>query len=129
MTEDPRSEPGATVRPQDAAAGPSTELVVPERRPAVAPARRWPDAVVRARGRLLELRQHPAAVVSLSAAATVGSALLTTGVRRALRHAALSPAGRTSSVAVRGHILHEVHVFHHVVHHVVHPPVSRRIDP
>jgi hypothetical protein len=99
-------------------------VVREHRRPAVAPSRRWPDAVVRARGRLLQLRQHPAAVVSVSAAATVGSALLTAGLRRALRQAALSPAGRSTSVAVRGYILHEVHVIHHVVHHVGRPPTS-----
>jgi hypothetical protein len=122
MTEEPMNEPDATV--PSGAAGPSTELVLPDRRPAVAPARRWPDAVVRARGRLLQLRQHPAAVLSVSAAATVGSALLTTGLRRALRSAALAPAGRTMSVAIGGHIVHEVHVIHHVVHHVVRPPAS-----
>jgi hypothetical protein len=122
MTDEPVIEPGATVPPDEVAAGPSTELVVRERRPVPAPARRWPDAVVRARGRLLQLREHPAAVLSVSAAATVGSALLSAGLRRALRQAALSPAGRTTSVAVRGYVLHEVHVIHHVVHHISRPP-------
>lgn len=124
MTEEPMHEPGATVPSGDVEAGPSTELVLPDRRPPAAPARRWPDAVVRARGRLLRLREHPGVVLSVSAAATVGSALLTAGLRRALRSAALSPAGRTTSVAVGGYILHEVHVVHHVVHHVVRPPAS-----
>jgi hypothetical protein len=124
MTDEPVNEPRATVPPEDVAVGPSTELVVPERRPPVAPARRWSDAVVRTRGRLLQLRQHPAAVLSVSAAATVGGALLTSGLRRALRQAALSPAGRTTTVAVRGYIRHEVHVIHHVVHHVGRPPTS-----
>jgi len=129
MAEEPRTEPGATVPAQDAA--PSTELVVPDRRPPALPVRRWPDAVARARGRLLQLRENPAAMVSLSAAATVGSALLTTGLRRALQQTAVSPAGRTASVAgrtasvsVRGYVVHEIHVIHHVVHHVVRPPES-----
>jgi hypothetical protein len=125
MTEESMNEPCATVPPEDVEVGASTELVVRER-PAVVPARRWPDAVIRARGRLLQLRQHPAAVLSISAAATVGSALLTTGLRRALRQAALAPVGRTSSVAVGGYVLHEVHVIHHVVYHVGRPPTSWR---
>src|SRR5512133_1692951 len=126
MAEEPMKESGGSgdiVSPEDDAAGPSTDLVLRERHPAVARARRWPDAVVRTRGWLLGLRQHPAAVVSVSAAATVGTALLTTALRRALGDGgALPSAGRTTSVALRGEILHEVHVIHHVVHHVVRPP-------
>ena len=107
----------------------SAELVVRERRSTALPARRLPRAAVRLRGRVVqlrgrvvELRQHPAAVASVSAAATLGSAVLVTGLRRALQHAAVSPRARTTSVAVGGYILHEVHVIHHVVHHVRHSP-------
>jgi hypothetical protein len=124
MKEEQRNEPGPADPPEDGAAGRSTELVVPDRRPRVAPARRWPDAVVKVRGRLLELRQHPAAMVSISAAASVGSALVTAALRRAQRQAGLSPVGRTTSVAVRGYIVHEVHVVHHIVHHVIGPPAD-----
>jgi hypothetical protein len=124
MTEEPTTEPGAEDPPSDLPAGPSTDLVLPARGPAVAPARRWPEVVLTARSRLLELRQSPVAMVSVSAAATVGSALLTAGLRRVLRQTPLQPAGRTTSVAVGGYVLHEVHVIHHVVHHVVRSPAD-----
>ena len=124
MTEEPTTEPGAERPPSDLPAGPSRDLVLPARRPAFGLARRWPQVLVTARSRLLELRQSPVAMASVSAAATVGSALLTAGLRRALRQTPLQPAGRTTSVAVGGYVLHEVHVIHHVVHHVVRSPVD-----
>jgi len=124
MTEEPMTEQGAEGPPSDLPAGPSTDLVLPAPRPAVAPARRWPEVVISARTRLLELRQSRVAMVSVSAAATVGSALLTAGLRRALRQTSLQPAGRTPSVAVGGYVLHEVHGIHHVVHHVVRSPAD-----
>ena len=126
MPEEPRTEPEPTLPPRQAEAGPSTDLVVRERRTAVAPARRWPDVVVRARTQLTRLRQNPAAMVAVSAAATVGSAVVTAGLRRALRETPLAPAGRAASVAVGGYLVHEVHVIHHVVHHVVGPPADDR---
>ncbi len=116
MTEKPGADP--TVPPEEQAPEPSTEVVVLDRRP-VAAARRWPDVVVQARSRLVALRDHPAAAVTVSAAATVGSALLTAGLRRALRGSAPPVPART--VSVRGYIRHEVHVVHHVVHHIVPP--------
>jgi hypothetical protein len=120
MPEEPTPDPHATLPPEQA--GPSTDLVVRGRRVAVVPARRWPDLVVRARTQLTRLRQNPAAMVAVSAAATVGSAVVTAGLRHALRETALTPAGKTASVAVGGYLVHEVHVIHHVVHHVVGPP-------
>jgi hypothetical protein len=63
-------------------------------------------------------------MATVSAAATVGSALVTAGLRRALRQTPLSPAKRTASVAVGGYVVHEVHVIHHVVHHVIGPPAD-----
>ena len=126
MPEEPMTDPDATLPPGQAEAGPSTELVVRERRTALAPARRWPDLVVRARTQLTRLRQNPAAMVAVSAAATVGSAVVTAGLRHALRETALAPAGRSASVAVGGYLVHEVHVIHHVVHHVVGPPADDR---
>ena len=124
MTEEPMTPPDAAVPPDQIAAGPSTEVVVPARRPVVLATRRWPDLAVRARRQLEVLRQNPAAMVAVSAAATVGSALVTAGLRRALGEAALPAAGRTASVAVRGYFVHEVHVVHHVVHHVIGPPAE-----
>ena len=118
------TEPGAEVPPSEVQAGPSTDLVLPARSAAAVPARRWPEVVVRARSRLAELRQSPAAMVSISAAATVGSALVTAGLRRALRQAPLPAAGRTASAAVGGYVIHEIHVIHHIVHHVVRPPAD-----
>ena len=117
MTDEPGAAP--TVPPEEQA--PSTEVVVLDRHRPVPVARRWPDAVVRARSRLVALREHPAAALRVSAAATVGSALLTTGLWRALRGSALPVPSRTASMSVRGYIRHEVHVVHHVVHHVVPP--------
>jgi hypothetical protein len=116
MLEEPM--PDAAHPAEPAEAGPSTDLVVRERSVAVGPARRWPDMVVRARMQLLRLRENPAAMVAVSAAATVGSAVLTAGLRRALRETSLAPAGKTAVVAVGGYVVHEVHVVHHVVHHV-----------
>jgi hypothetical protein len=63
-------------------------------------------------------------MVALSAA-TVGSAVVTAGLRRALREMPRLPAGRTGSVAVGGYLVHEVHVIHHVV---VHQGVGARAD-
>lgn len=122
----PGELPGETALPAgEAEPGPSTELVVPQRRMPVGPVRRWPDAVVRARAQLMRLRENPAAMVAVSAAATVGSAVLTAGLRRALREDPLAPAGRTAVVAVGGYVVHEVHVVHHVVHHVLGPPTDQ----
>jgi hypothetical protein len=118
MPEEPKAEPDETVPPDQAEAGPSTDLVLPPRRPPVAPARQWPGVVVRARSQLLRLRQNPTAMVAVSAAATLGSAVVTAGLRHGLR--AAPSAGRIVAVTVGGHHVHEVHVIHHVVHHVVH---------
>jgi hypothetical protein len=126
MTEQPGADP--TVPPEDPAPEPSTEVVVLDRHQPTPTARRWPDAVDRARTRLLALREHPAAALTVSAAATVGSALLTAGLRRALQGSALPVPGRTGSLTVRGYVVHEVHVVHHVVHHVV-QHVSRPPTP
>jgi hypothetical protein len=123
MPEEPMTDPDATLPPGHVEAGPSTDLVLPSR-PAIAPARQRPDALVRARAHLMRLRQNPAAMATVSAAATVGSALVTAGLRRALRQTPLSPAKRTASVAVGGYVVHEVHVIHHVVHHVIGPPAD-----
>jgi hypothetical protein len=124
MTEEPMTEPGAAVPDVQADAAPSTDLVLPARRPVLGPVRRWPDVAVRARRQLAELRQNPAAMVAVSAAATVGSALVTAGLRRTLTQAALPPARKTASVAIGGYVVHEVHVIHHVVHHVIRPPAE-----
>jgi hypothetical protein len=70
----------------------------------------------------MRLRQNPATMVAVSTAAAVGSALVTTGLRRSLRQTSLAPTRRTASMTVGGHLVHEVHVIHHVVHHVVLPP-------
>jgi hypothetical protein len=113
MTDQPGNEQGATGKTPDVA---SSELVVREPYRAVVPERRWPRAVVRTRAVLLRLRENPAAVASVSAAATLAVPLVTAGLRRALGAGGL-PA--TRSVVVQGHIVHEVHVVHHVVHHVV----------
>lgn len=124
MPEEPMPDADATLPPEPAEGGPSTDLVVRGRRTAVVPARRWPDVVVRARAQLTRLRQNPAAMVAVSAAATVGSAVVTAGLRHALRETPAAPAGRTASVAVGGYLVHEVHVIHHVVHHVIGPPAN-----
>ena len=122
MPEEP--EPGAALAPGHDEAAPSTDLVLQTRRPAVAGARQWPDVVIRARTHLLKLRQNPAAMVALSTAATVGSALVTAGLRRGLRQIPPSAAGKPVSVAVGGYVFHEVHVIHHVVHHVIPLPAE-----
>ncbi len=123
MRDEPRNEPQDTPLAGQVDTGPSTELAL--RAPAtVENARRWPDVVVRARRQLVGLRQNPAAMVTVSAVATVGSAVLTAGLRRGLRGTLRAPAGRAASVAVRGHLVHEVHVIHHVVHHVVRRPAD-----
>jgi hypothetical protein len=122
MTDEPMTEPDPAAPDEQADAGSSTDLVVPARRPMVGPLRR-PGLAVRARRQLAELRQNPAAMVAVSAAATVGSALVTASLRRTLRPAP-SPGRRTASVAVGGYVVHEVHVVHHVVHHVIAPPAD-----
>lgn len=123
MTEEPSPQPDAAVPHDRPDAGPSTDLVLPARRSTVGPAR--PRALaVRARRQLEQFRQNPAAMVALSAAATVGSALVTTGLRGRLTKAPLSRASETASVAIGGYVVHEVHVIHHVVHHVIRPPAD-----
>jgi hypothetical protein len=114
-------QPDEVLPPEQAEARPSTELVLPERRSPVRLARQWPAVVVRARAQLMRLRENPAAMVAVSAAATVGSAVLTAGLRHALREESLAPARRTSVVGVSGYVVHEVHVVHHVVHHILGP--------
>lgn len=116
MLEEPN--PDAVLPPEQAEPAPSTELVVPDRRAVIRQPRRWPEVAVRARAQLMRLRENPAAMVAVSAAATVGSAALTAGLRRVLRD---EPAARTAVVAVGGYVVHEVHVVHHVVHHVIGP--------
>jgi hypothetical protein len=125
MTEEPQSEPDAAV-PHDGGVddGPSTALVLPARRSTVGPPRRWADVAVRARRQLDQLRQNPAAMVAVSAAATVGSALVTAGLRGGFTKASLSRADKTVPVAIGGYVVHEVHVIHHVVHHVIRPPAD-----
>jgi hypothetical protein len=116
MTDEGMTQPPAT--PDGEAAERSTELVVPPRRPVARPAR-----AVRVRRQLAELRQNPAAMVAVSAAATVGSALVGAGLRRTLA-APRSPGGKSASVAIGGLVVHEVHVVHHVVHHVIASPAE-----
>ncbi len=116
MLEEPN--PDASLAPEPAEPAPSTELVVPARRAVIRQPRRWPEMAVRARAQLMRLRENPAAMVAVSAAATVGSAALTAGLRRLLRD---EPGSRTAVVAVGGYVVHEVHVVHHVVHHVIGP--------
>jgi hypothetical protein len=123
MTDERTTEPGSADPPGYGESEPSTELVVPARRPVARSALR-PGLAVRARRQLAELRQSPAAMVAVSAAATVGSALVGAGLRRALRPAELAPGRRTASVAIGGYVVHEVHVVHHVVHHVIAPPAE-----
>lgn len=117
MTDEGMTQPPAT--PDGEAAERSTELVVPPRRPVARPAR-----AVRVRRQLAELRQNPAAMVAVSAAATVGSALVGAGLRRTLLAAPRSPGGKPASVVIGGLVVHEVHVVHHVVHHVIAPPAD-----
>jgi hypothetical protein len=126
MSDEPAEDGGAGSRDEPRTV-PSTEVVVPERRPlVVAPARRTRLAaelrgrLPELRRRLVELGRHPAAVASVSAATTVGGALLLNGLRHALRATAAArpgPAASAGSLAV-GYVLHEVHVIHHIVAHV-----------
>lgn len=124
MTEEPMTGPEPAAPDPHIDAGPSTDLVVRTRRPVVRPVRRWPELAARVRGQLEQLRQNPGAMVAMSAAATVGSAVVTAALRRTLRQASLSPASRSASVAIGGYVVHEVHVIHHVVHHVIRPPAD-----
>jgi hypothetical protein len=117
MTNEPMTEPEPADPDRHVDADPSTDLVVPTRRPVVQPIQRRPGLAVRARRQLEQLRQNPAAMVAVSAAATMGSALVTAGLRHTLRQAPLSSARRTASVAIGGYVVHEVHVVHHVIHH------------
>ena len=119
MLEEP--QPDEVLPPEQAEARPSTDLVVPVRRTPVRLVRQWPDVVLRTRAQLMRLRENPAAMVAVSAAATVGSAVLTAGVRRMLREEAFGSTRGTAVVAVSGYVVHEVHVVHHVVHHVLGP--------
>jgi hypothetical protein len=122
MTEEPMSKPEPADPDRHPDSGPSTDLVVPTRRPVVRSVRRRPDLAVRVRRHLEQLRQNPAAMAGVSAAATVGGALVTAALRGTLRKASLSPTGKPASVAIGGYLVHEVHVVHHVIHHVVRPP-------
>ncbi|HEY7103088.1 MAG TPA: hypothetical protein VH573_15755 [Mycobacteriales bacterium] len=120
MTDEGRTQPPAT--PDGEAAERSTELVVPARRPVVRPARA--GLAVRVRRQLAELRQNPAAMVAVSAVATVGSALVGAGLRRTLLAPPPPAGGKPAAVAIGGYVVHEVHVIHHVVHHVIAPPAD-----
>ena len=121
MTDEPTTGPEPAVADGHGEAEPSTELVVPARRPLLRSAPRE-SLAVRARRQLAELRANPAAMVAVSAAATVGSALVGAGLRRTLRPAPLVPGRKPASVAIGGYVVHEVHVIHHVVHHAIAPP-------
>lgn len=125
MTEEPMIGPEPATPDAHVDAEPSTDLVVPDRRPVARPVRGWSGVAVRARRQLEVLRQSPTAVVAMSAVAAVGSAVVTAGLRRALGQAPTSPAGRTASMAIGGYVVHEVHVVHHVVHHVIRPAADR----
>jgi hypothetical protein len=124
MAEEPTSEPDAAISDDRVEATPSTDLVLPARRSTVVPARRWTEVAVRVRRQLQQIRENPAAVVAVSAAATVGSALVTAGLRASLTRTPLSRAEETPPVALGGYVVHEVHVIHHVVHHVIRPPAD-----
>jgi hypothetical protein len=113
MADEPGEETGAAGSLQDPSTVPSTEIVVSQRRHEVVAPGRWAPLVAGLRGRLLELRRHPAAVASVSAATTIGGALLINGLRHAARAAATPRPAPTGSTVV-GYVLHEVHVFHHV---------------
>ena len=123
MAEEPTSEPDAAISGGRVEAAPSTDLVLPARRSTV-PARRWTEVAVRVRRQLQQIRENPAAVLAVSAAATVGSALVTAGLRGSLTRTPLSRADKTAPVALGGYVVHEVHVIHHVVHHVIRPPAD-----
>ena len=124
MTEEPTSEPEAAISNDRVEVGPSTDLVLPARRSTVVPARRWTEVTVRVRRQLQQIRENPAAVIAVSAAATVGGALVSAGLRGGLTRTPLSRADKTASVALGGYVVHEVHVIHHVVHHVIRPPAD-----
>ena len=124
MAEEPTSEPNAAISDDRVEAAPSTDLVLPARRSTVVPARRWTEVAVGVRRQLQQIRENPAAVVAVSAAATVGSALVTAGLRGSLTRTPLSRAEETAPVALGGYVVHEVHVIHHVVHHVIRPPAD-----
>jgi hypothetical protein len=124
MTEEPTSEPEAAISNDRVEVGPSTELVLPARRSTVVPARRWNEVAVRVRRQLQQIRENPAAVIAVSAAATVGGALVSAGLRGGSTKTPLSRADKTASVALGGYVVHEVHVIHHVVHHVIRPPAD-----
>jgi hypothetical protein len=124
MTEEPTSEPEAAISNDRVEVGPSTDLVLPARRSTVVPARRWTEVTVRVRRQLQQIRENPAAVIAVSAAATVGGALVSAGLRGRLTKTPLSRADMTASVALGGYVVHEVHVIHHVVHHVIRPPAD-----
>jgi hypothetical protein len=117
----PEGPIGAGV-PVEPAPAPSTEIVLAGRRLEVAPGR-WAQLVTGVRGRVVQLSRHPAAVASVSAATTIGGALLVNALRQAGRAVATRPPAGTGRPVV-GYVLHEVHVFHHVVHHVVSPRES-----
>jgi hypothetical protein len=105
----------------DPSPGRTTELLVSQR-PVPMVARRRPVCDVSwLRSRLPELRRHPAAVASVSAVATVGTALLVNVLRQALQPALASRRERAGAIAIVGYSMHEVHVFHHAVHHVTRP--------
>jgi hypothetical protein len=129
MNDEPTEEPAAAepveaggpaeaAGPTQAAPVPSTEIVPAGRRLEVVASGRWANLVTGVRGRVLQLSRHPAAVASVSAATTIGGALLVNALRQAGRAVATRSPARPGRPAV-GYVLHEVHVFHHVVHHVL----------
>jgi hypothetical protein len=127
MTEEPMTgpepaqpEPAQPERGVDA--GPSTDLVLPAPQPVVRPVRLRASLAVRVRRQLELLRQNPAA---MAAVATVGSAVATAALRRTLPRTSLSPARKSTPIAIGGYVVHEVHVVHHVVHHVIRPPAGQ----
>ena len=130
MTDDPAGLAGTEGAAVEPSAGPSTEIVLAERRQLALAPGRWSRLATAVRGRLDELRRHPAAVASVSAATTIGGALLINGLRQASRAAvATAAAGRSDPAGsagptgstVVGYVLHEVHVFYHAVQ-----PADRR---
>ena len=130
MTAEPGQEPTAAASIGEAAAGgsieagpaapstetaPSTEVVPTQRRVEFVAPGRWTHLATGLRGRLPELSRRPAAVASVSAATTIGGAMLVTALRHAARAVAARPPAATGSPVI-GYVLHEVHVFHHLVH-------------
>jgi hypothetical protein len=107
--------------PVEAAPVPSTEIVPAGRHLEVVAPGRLAQLVTGVRGRVLQLSRHPVAVASVSAATTIGGALLVNALRQAGRAVAARPPA-TPGRPVVGYVLHEVHVFHHVVvQHAVRP--------